>query len=218
MRSHRVNCSSVLRRWFFMPSVMSPPIRLIVGLGNPGTEYAETRHNAGFWFADTLVRRFNVSFKQESKFHGQTCQVRTEGGECWLLKPTTFMNRSGQSVSSFTKYFRIALEEILVVHDELDLEAGVVRLKQGGGHAGHNGLRDIMSAMGGRDFWRLRLGISRPAGAAGQSVVNYVLGRPTRAEAANIEAAISDAGRIVGDLVAGDFQKAMHRMHSARQT
>jgi len=195
---------------------MPSPIHLIVGLGNPGAEYAETRHNAGFWFVDALARRYNASFKSESKFHGQICRIRTDGGECWLLKPATFMNRSGRSVAGLANYYKIPLEEMLIVHDELDLAAGTVRLKQGGGHAGHNGLRDIISATGGRDFWRLRLGISRPTGVAGQQVVNYVLGRPSRDEAAAIEDAISESERIIGELLSGDFQKAMHRLHSFR--
>jgi peptidyl-tRNA hydrolase, PTH1 family len=194
---------------------MPPPIHLIVGLGNPGAEYAETRHNAGFWFVDNLARRYQASFKSESKFHGQICRIRADGVECWLVKPATFMNKSGRSVASLANYYRIPMEEMLVVHDELDLAAGTVRLKQGGGHAGHNGLRDIISAIGGRDFWRLRVGISRPGGAGGGQVVNYVLGRPARDEAAAIEDAISEAERILGDLLSGDFQKAMHRLHSS---
>jgi len=195
---------------------MSSPIRLIVGLGNPGAEYAETRHNAGFWFADNLARRCGAGFRHESKFHGQVCRIRASGGECWLLKPATFVNRSGRSVSSLANYYRITLRETLVVHDELDLEAGVARLKQGGGHGGHNGLRDIMSAMGGRDFWRLRIGISRPASAAAPQVANYVLGRPSRDEATAIESSISDAESVLQELLEGDFQKAMQRLHGAR--
>lgn len=195
---------------------MPLPISLIVGLGNPGAEYADTRHNAGFWFVDSLAKRFSAGFKQESKFHGEICRLRVDGRECWLLKPATYMNRSGRSVASLANYYKIPLEAMLVVHDELDLEAGTVRLKLGGGHAGHNGLRDIISAMGGGGFWRLRLGISRPAGGGGQPVVNYVLGRPTRDEAVAIEGAIADAERITSDLLSGDFQQAMHRLHSAR--
>jgi len=194
---------------------MPPAIRIIAGLGNPGGDYAETRHNAGFWFVERLADRYHASFKQEMKFHGQVCRILVRDKECWLLKPATFMNRSGRSVSSLANYYRIALEEILVVHDELDLEAGVVRLKQNGGHAGHNGLRDIISSIGGRDFWRLRLGISRPIGVTGQQVVKYVLGRPSQADATAIMDAISQAESIIEDLLLGDFQRAMHRLHGA---
>ncbi|MES9905001.1 MAG: aminoacyl-tRNA hydrolase [Sedimenticola sp.] len=193
---------------------MSSSIRLIVGLGNPGSEYLETRHNAGFWFVDQLARRHGGTFKAEAKFHGHCCRIHTGGRECRLLKPSTFMNRSGRSLSSCANYFKISLDEILVVHDELDLAPGVVRLKQGGGHAGHNGLRDIMSAMGGRDFWRLRIGIDHPEGAG--QVVNYVLGRPSRSDAELIAEAIDEAESAVGDILSGEFQRAMHRLHSAR--
>ncbi|MES9857539.1 MAG: aminoacyl-tRNA hydrolase [Sedimenticola sp.] len=193
---------------------MSSPIRLIVGLGNPGSEYLETRHNAGFWFVDQLAKCHGGIFKVESKFHGHCCRIRAGGRECWLLKPATFMNRSGQSVSTLANYFKIPLEEILVAHDELDMAPGVVRLKQGGGHAGHNGLRDIMSAMGGRDFWRLRIGIDHPGNA--KQVVNYVLGRPGRADADAIAAALDEAERALEDILKGEFQRAMHRLHSGR--
>ena len=146
---------------------MSLPISLIVGLGNPGGQYAETRHNAGFWFVDLLARKHGCVFRNESRFHGETCRIFQGSRECRLLKPATFMNRSGQAVSSLAAYFRIPPEQILIAHDELDLPPGTVRLKQGGGHAGHNGLRDIISALGGRDFWRLRIGIDRPGTVIG---------------------------------------------------
>lgn len=193
---------------------MSSPIRLIVGLGNPGAEYAETRHNAGFWLVDRLAQRHGAQFKVESRFHGQCCRICVGGAECWLLKPTTFMNRSGQSVSSLANYFKIPLEEILVAHDELDLAPGAVRLKQGGGHAGHNGLRDIISAMGGRDFWRLRIGIDHPGSA--RQVVDYVLGRPARDDADAIGGAIDAAEMALPEILAGEFQRVMHRLHSGR--
>ncbi|MES9900656.1 MAG: aminoacyl-tRNA hydrolase [Sedimenticola sp.] len=193
---------------------MSSQIRLIVGLGNPGAEYIDTRHNAGFWFVDQLARGHGGTFKAESKFHGHCCRIHVGGRECRLLKPTTFMNRSGQSVSSLANYFKIPLEEILVAHDELDMAPGVIRLKQGGGHAGHNGLRDIMSAMGGRDFWRLRIGIDHPGNA--KQVVNYVLGRPSRDDADAIAGAIDEAESAVADLLNGEFQRVMHRLHSGR--
>ncbi|MCB1751424.1 MAG: aminoacyl-tRNA hydrolase [Gammaproteobacteria bacterium] len=191
---------------------MSPAIRLIVGLGNPGAEYAGTRHNAGFWFVDTLARRYNAEFRPESKFHGHICRIQVGRGECWLLKPATFMNRSGRSVVTVLNYYRIPLEQMLVIHDELELDSGIIRLKQGGGHAGHNGLRDIMSAIGGRDFWRLRVGISRPTGTSGQQLVNYVLGRPSREQTRTIEDAIAEAGGITADLLSGDFKSASSRL------
>ncbi|AKH21352.1 aminoacyl-tRNA hydrolase [Sedimenticola thiotaurini] len=195
-----------------MSSHPTQSIRLIVGLGNPGADYAATRHNAGFWWVDRLAERYGGSFRSESKFHGQVCRIQVDGRECWLLKPGTFMNRSGQSVSSLAKYYKIGLDEILVAHDELDLSPGVVRLKFGGGHAGHNGLRDIISAMGGRDFWRLRIGIDHPGNA--REVVNYVLGRPSRQDGEAIERALDGAERVLPELLQGRFQLAMNAMHS----
>lgn len=195
-----------------MNAVKPSCIRLIVGLGNPGPGYQATRHNAGFWLVDMLAGKFGGSFRDEPKFHGQTSRIKVAAQECWLLKPATFMNRSGLSVSSLAGYFKIPSEEILVAHDELDLPAGTVRLKQGGGHAGHNGLRDIVSALGGREFWRLRIGIGRPEYS--REVVDYVLTRPSRDDNQAIEAAIAEAGRTLPDILAGEFQKAMHRLHS----
>ncbi|MES9936323.1 MAG: aminoacyl-tRNA hydrolase [Sedimenticola sp.] len=192
----------------------STPIRLIVGLGNPGAQYDETRHNAGFWFVDLVARRHGGMFKSETKFHGQTCRVRIDGRECWLLKPSTFMNRSGQAVSALANYFKIPIEEILVAHDELDIPAGSVRLKRGGGHGGHNGLRDIVSAMGGKDFWRLRIGIDHPGNA--RQVVDYVLGRPSRDDAIEIEREIARAEELLPRILAGDSQKVMNLLHTAR--
>ncbi|MET0103724.1 MAG: aminoacyl-tRNA hydrolase [Sedimenticola sp.] len=192
----------------------STPIRLIVGLGNPGAQYDETRHNAGFWFVDLVARRHGGMFKSETKFHGQTCRVRIDGRECWLLKPSTFMNRSGQAVSALANYFKIPIEEVLVAHDELDIPAGSVRLKKGGGHGGHNGLRDIVSAMGGKDFWRLRIGIDHPGNA--RQVVDYVLGRPSRDDAIEIEREIARAEELLPRILAGDSQKVMNLLHTTR--
>ncbi|MET0023435.1 MAG: aminoacyl-tRNA hydrolase [Sedimenticola sp.] len=192
----------------------STPIRLIVGLGNPGAQYDETRHNAGFWFVDLVARRHGGMFKSETKFHGQTCRVRIDGRECWLLKPSTFMNRSGQAVSALANYFKIPIEEVLVAHDELDIPAGSIRLKKGGGHGGHNGLRDIVSAMGGKDFWRLRIGIDHPGNA--RQVVDYVLGRPSRDDAIEIEREIARAEELLPRILAGDSQKVMNLLHTTR--
>jgi len=191
---------------------MTSPVRLIVGLGNPGARYEGTRHNAGFLLVDLLARRHGGSFKSESRFYGQACRISLQGRECWLLRPSTYMNRSGQSVSSLANYFKIAPEQMLVAHDELDLPAGAARLKQGGGHAGHNGLRDIISALGGRDFWRLRLGIGRPED--GRQVVDYVLGRPSREDAAALEQAVVSAADLLPEILAGEFQRAMHQLHT----
>ncbi len=189
------------------------PIKLIVGLGNPGAEYDDTRHNAGFWFVDLLAARHGAVFKAESKFHGQACRIRFGHQECWLLKPATFMNRSGQSISSLAKYYKIEPAEILVAHDELDMAAGVARLKLGGGHGGHNGLRDTIKSLATKDFWRLRVGIDHPGDA--KQVVNYVLGRPSRGDAAEIEMALDNAERVLSDILSGEFQQAMNRLHGS---
>lgn len=191
----------------------SHAIRLIVGLGNPGADYVSTRHNAGFWFVDLLADRYGAAFRADSKFHGHVAKITVAGKECWLLKPSTFMNRSGQSVSSLAKYYKINLDEILVAHDELDMVPGVARIKFGGGHAGHNGLRDIISAMGGKDFWRLRIGIDHPGSAA--KVVNYVLGRPSKQDEQAIRRILDECDRVMPELVSGEYQKAMNRLHAA---
>ena len=192
----------------------STPIRLIVGLGNPGSEYESTRHNTGFWFVERLAQRHHQGFRNESRHHGMTCKFQLHGHECRLLKPSTYMNRSGQSVSSLANYFRIPPEAILVAHDELDLPPGEVRLKTGGGHAGHNGLRDIMSALGSREFHRLRIGIDRPAHSG--AVVNYVLGRPSAEDRKAIDDAIDLALDCTDEIIDGELQRAMNRLHTRR--
>ncbi len=194
-----------------MSDSASSGIALIAGLGNPGAQYEDTRHNAGFWFAELLAQRFGGHFKSESRFHGAVCRIRVAGEACWLLKPSTFMNRSGRSVSSLARYYRIPVEKVLVVHDELDLPAGELRLKRGGGHAGHNGLRDIMSAMGG-GFLRLRIGIDHPGDR--NRVSDYVLSRPSRGDHDRICAGLERAADVLPLVVAGELQKAMHRLHS----
>lgn len=191
-----------------------PAIRLIVGLGNPGPEYADTRHNAGFQFVDLLARRHGVRLLNESKFYGRLGRMRGDLFDLRLLQPLTFMNRCGRSVAAVTRYFDITPEQILVVHDELDLPPGQVRLKQGGGHAGHNGLRDIMSALGSPDFWRLRVGIDHPRERG--RVVDYVLSRPGRDDARAIEESLEDAADSLLDIVSGRFSRAMNRLHSRR--
>ena len=188
-------------------------IRLVVGLGNPGTQYEATRHNVGFWFVDALAARRNGLFRLETRFHGLLCRLMLDGGDLRLLKPTTFMNRSGQSLGAVVRYFDIPPEQTLVAHDELDLPVGGVRLKQGGGHAGHNGLRDIIQVLGSRDFWRLRIGIGHPGEKS--RVVSYVLGRPSQADATAILDVVDEAAGALPDLVEGRFQLAMNRLHAA---
>jgi len=188
-------------------------IRLIVGLGNPGKEYSETRHNAGFWFSDELAKSCGVTFKKEAKFFADVCQINLNGHNAWLVKPTTFMNRSGQSVSAIAAYYKIAPEEVLVIHDELDHDAGSVRLKMSGGHAGHNGLRDIISALGTKDFLRMRLGIGHPG--TKKQVVDFVLGVPSREDDQKIHESIQNGLRVVDDLLAGSIQIAMNKLNSA---
>ncbi len=191
---------------------MQDPIRLVVGLGNPGSEYVGHRHNVGFWLLDLLARQYGGQFKAEAKFHGVACRIMVEGEECWLLQPTTFMNRSGQAVSSLARYFKIAPEQLLVVHDELDLPVGTTRLKWSGGAGGHNGLRDIISAVNGRDFWRLRVGIDHPGER--RLVTDYVLKNPSKSDASRIVETLDEVAALLPLLVAGEQQKVMHRLHS----
>ncbi|GAB4346773.1 MAG: aminoacyl-tRNA hydrolase [Gammaproteobacteria bacterium] len=187
-------------------------IQLIVGLGNPGPEYRDTRHNAGFWFLDELARRYSFEFRPESRFFGETARARIEGQDTRLLKPTTYMNHSGRAVSAMAGFFRIPVEAILVVHDEIDLPPGVARLKRGGGHGGHNGLRDVIAALGSREFSRLRLGVGHPGQR--DEVVDYVLRKPTREERNQIEASIDQAFDVLPDLLANRWQRAMTTLHS----
>ncbi len=193
---------------------MQPPVELIAGLGNPGERYDQTRHNAGFWLLDALARRLGAEFIPESRFHGDTASGELDGRRVRLIKPSTFMNRSGQAVGALARYFRIAPENVLVVHDEIDLPPGVARLKRGGGHGGHNGLRDILTAFGGdAGFLRLRIGVGHPGNA--REVVDYVLKSPPAAERALIDDAIGRSLEVLAQVVAGDTEKAMHRLHSA---
>ena len=188
-----------------------PAIQLIVGLGNPGPEYEPTRHNAGFWFVDELVRRCRQSFRSEQRFHGDVARCLLDGNECRLQKPMTFMNRSGQAVGSLARFFKIPLQQILVVHDELDLPPGTIRLKKGGGHGGHNGLRDLISHLGSKDFYRFRVGIGHPGHR--DQVVDYVLRKPSKEDRRQIDAAIYDALNVMPDVVEGKFEVAMNSLH-----
>jgi len=191
---------------------LSQSINLIVGLGNPGNEYVDTRHNAGFWFVDELARQHHGHFKSDKKFFGSTARININAEEVWLLKPDTFMNLSGKALQALAQFYKIKLENILVVHDELDLDPGTARLKKGGGHGGHNGLRDISARMG-KDFWRLRLGIGHPGDK--NKVSGYVLNKPSSGDKISIERAIDNALREATDVVAGEMQKAMHKLHSS---
>jgi PTH1 family peptidyl-tRNA hydrolase len=186
-------------------------IVLIAGLGNPGPEYDRTRHNAGFWFVDALAQRHGGNFRQENKFAGQVCRVEIGGREVWLLKPQTFMNRSGQSVKLLATFYKLGAENLLVAHDEIDLPPGAVKLKRGGGHGGHNGLRDIFAHLG-QNFLRLRIGVGHPGHK--DQVVGYVLNRPTAGEQGAIDEAIERALDVMPEAIGGSLEKAMHRLHS----
>ena len=191
---------------------MSNPIRLVAGLGNPGREYARTRHNAGFWFVDELARKVGASFAMESKFAGEVAKA----DDVRFVKPTTFMNLSGRSVATLARFYSIAADEILVVHDELDLKPGEAKMKLGGGVAGHNGLKDIRAQLGTPDFWRLRLGIGHPRDSelTEQQVVDYVLKPPRAEELTAIEAAIDKSLAAWPDIAKGDMEKAMMYLHT----
>ncbi|WP_334157629.1 aminoacyl-tRNA hydrolase [Oryzomicrobium sp.] len=188
---------------------MTPP-RLIVGLGNPGPEYEDTRHNAGFWFVDRLAADLKVHLAPQPKFFGEAGKA----GDVWLLKPATFMNRSGQAVAALARFYKIAPEEVLVVHDELDLLPGAIRVKQGGGNGGHNGLKDIQAQLGTPNFWRLRLGIGHPRSLAlKQEVVDFVLHRPRVEEQRDIDEAIDRCRIAWPKLAAGDYGAAQQSLH-----
>jgi len=187
-------------------------VKLIVGLGNPGGKYQTTRHNAGFWFVEQIARAAGGVFRPEPKFQGDVCTIKVDGIELRLLMPNTFMNRSGQAVASLSQYFKIEPAEILVAHDELDFAPGKVRLKQGGGHGGHNGLRDIVAQLGTGDFLRLRIGIGHPGSS--DLVTGYVLGPPGLDDRISIDRALDAAAGVVPMVVAGDLMQAMQRLHA----
>ncbi|MDX5446366.1 MAG: aminoacyl-tRNA hydrolase [Zoogloeaceae bacterium] len=188
----------------------SAPVRLVVGLGNPGAEYTETRHNAGFWFCERLADELGVRFAPESRFHGLVANARSAG--MWLLMPQTFMNRSGQSVGALARFYRIQPAEILVVHDELDIPPGQLRLKFGGGLGGHNGLKDTSSHLGTNDYWRLRIGIGHPGDR--NEVVNFVLKPPRREEQAEIDDAMARALGAWPLIAGGNWTAATTRLNT----
>ena len=186
-------------------------IRLIAGLGNPGPEYTDTRHNAGFRFLDVLCAQLRCSLRNESRFSGSVAKTAIADGEVWLLAPQTFMNNSGGAVAALARFYKIAPAEILIVHDELDLAPGVARLKRGGGTGGHNGLSDIVEKLGTPEFARLRIGIGHPGSSS--QVVSYVLKRAPSGEAAFTEAAIQESLRYIPQIVRGEFSQAMNELH-----
>lgn len=188
-------------------------VKLIVGLGNPGAQYEQTRHNAGFWFVEEVARQYGVQFRPETKFLGEVARVQSNGLDFWLLKPTTFMNRSGQSIQALANFYKIPVESILVVHDELDLEPGTARLKKSGGHGGHNGLRDTIAALNTKEFLRLRLGIGHPGHR--NEVVDYVLKAPSKIDFKAIDDAVYEATRVLADVLNGDLERAMHQLHTS---
>ena len=187
-------------------------IRLLVGLGNPGPEYEATRHNAGFWFIEAVARDLRTSLTAERSYHGLAARVMRPDGPVWLLEPMTFMNLSGKSVAALARFFKIAPGEILVAHDELDLQPGQVKMKLGGSHAGHNGLKDIQAQLGSADFWRLRLGVGHPGVKA--EVVNYVLRKPPAEQAEAIDKCIEQSLGALDLLLAGDMERAMMKVHA----
>ncbi len=181
-------------------------IQAIIGLGNPGTQYAQTRHNVGFWFVDRLADQHRTGFKPESKFHGQLAKA-----DCWLFKPNTYMNESGRAVIAFAQFYRLTPSQLLVIHDDLDLPAGTARLKTGGGHGGHNGLRDISQQIG-NEFHRLRLGIGHPGNK--NQVANYVLKNPSADDQIAILQAIDQSLAVLPLVLEGDMLKAMNQLHT----
>lgn len=194
-----------------MPA-LTADIRLIVGLGNPGAEYIDTRHNAGFWFLNLLANHLTLSFRFEKRFNADTAKYSADGKDIFLLKPQTFMNRSGQSIGALARYYKIKPQQMLVIHDELDLAPGDNRLKQSGGHGGHNGLRDTINHLGDKDFFRLRIGIGHPGDR--DQVVNYVLHRPSLEDKGLIEAANQRTLEVMPHIFEGRIDKAMQALHT----
>jgi PTH1 family peptidyl-tRNA hydrolase len=194
---------------------MSEPIRLIVGLGNPGADYDRTRHNAGFWLVDQLADDLRAPLSADKAFFGHVGKGRHGGAAILLLKPMTYMNRSGQAVSALARFYKLVPEQVLVVHDELDLLPGQAKIKQGGSHAGHNGLKDIQSALGSPQFWRLRLGIGHPRSLGlVQQVIDFVLHPPRREEQDKIDDTLTRSRAVIPALLDGQFEQAMQQLHS----
>lgn len=193
---------------------MSSGVLLIVGLGNPGIEYKNTRHNAGAWFIERLASQHETLLRPSVKFHALHKTVRMNGNDVHLAIPTTFMNLSGQAVSALSSYYKIPPEQILIIHDEIDLPSGEVRLKFDGGHGGHNGLRDIIRHLNSKRFYRLRIGVGHPENS--DLVHDYVLNAPNKKDVELIQDAFTKAEAILPRIVAGDFQKAMQELHTIK--
>lgn len=193
---------------------MSAPVTIITGLGNPGQKYEQTLHNAGFWFVDALLEKYGGEFRYEKRFDADTCRIRLEGEEVWLVKPQSFMNLSGQPVRSMLDYYRLNATDLLVAHDEIDLPPGTVRLKQGGGHGGHNGLRDLIQHCG-AEFMRLRLGVGHPGDKS--QVTNYVLKQASADVEAEIERNIDEAIAVMPVLMNQGLNAAMKELHTQQQ-
>lgn len=187
-------------------------IRCIIGLGNPGSQYAPTRHNVGAWFVDLLADQNRVSLRQEKSFRGAMGEFVDSNIKCCLFKPSTYMNESGLAVSAIVKFYKLAPKEMLIAHDELDFETGIARLKKGGGHGGHNGLRDIIAHLNSNDFYRLRIGIGHPGHR--DQVTPFVLGAPSHKDREMILTALDNAARVIPGLLLGQFEKAMQELHT----
>ena len=188
-----------------------PKIKLIVGLGNPQENLLGTRHNAGYWYLDKFLEKFNVTLSEDKKINSYLSKIDYKDEQIFLMKPTFFINDSGKSVSSFIKYYKITPESILVIHDDIDLDVGDVRLKFGGGHGGHNGLRDIISHLG-KDYWRLRVGVGHPGEKS--LVHNYVLGKPSKKDELEISISISESFEVIDILLDGEFEKFTKILHT----
>ncbi len=186
-------------------------ITLIIGLGNPGEKYSKTRHNAGFWFIDELAKKYGASFKTESKFSGEVAKATIQGQAVWLLKPATFMNRSGLAAHQLASFYKIPARQILVAYDEIDLPVGTARLKKGGGHGGHNGLRDLHAQIS-NEYMRLRLGVGHPGDS--KKVADYVLSRPSQNDEIDILNAIDRSLDVIEKVISGDLEKAMNILHT----
>jgi PTH1 family peptidyl-tRNA hydrolase len=190
-------------------------IRLIVGLGNPGPEYEHTRHNAGFWWVEAATQKLGGTLVFDRNYHGLVARINRPEGPIWLLQPMTFMNLSGKAVAPLARFFKIAPAEVLVIHDELDLAPGQLKLKQGGGAAGHNGLKDILAQLGSPDFWRLRIGIGHPGNRA--EVANWVLRKPPLEDRLLINKCVDDSLQALPELTDGAMDKAMMKIHARPQ-
>jgi len=186
-------------------------IKLFVGLGNPGEQYVETRHNVGFWWIDFIGQNHKLSLKNSKKYFGEFSK-HNEDGEVFFLKPSTFMNDSGKSVQALAKFYKIEPEEILVIHDELDIQPGTAKLKLGGGHGGHNGLKSIQTCLGSNNFWRLRIGVGHPGDKS--KVIGYVLNKPSKIEMQLIQESIINSYKVFSYIMLGQFEKAMLNLHS----